>query len=78
MPIEVTNCRNLTYFKYPDNLIGNLPPQVQPSLHRSRYVEKIYNDVQSVHNHSIQQGVTTSINYNKQYNFRRTNKTNII
>jgi len=63
IPIEITNCRNLSGFDYSNNQIEYILPQVARWLNHKKYVQKIYNDVQSVHNHSIQQGVTNSINY---------------
>jgi hypothetical protein len=63
IPIEITNCRNLTEFDYSNNEIEYIPPQVQRWLNQNKTTQKIYNDAQSVHNHTIQQGITNSINY---------------
>jgi Leucine-rich repeat (LRR) protein len=63
IPIEIINCRNLNHFYYSNNEIEYIPPQIQRWLIRQNYVQKIYNDEQSVHNHNIQQCISNSINY---------------
>jgi Leucine-rich repeat (LRR) protein len=62
LPIEITNIRNANIY-YANNPIEYLPPQVVRYLERNKTTQKIYNDNQSVHNHSIQEGVENSINY---------------
>jgi Leucine-rich repeat (LRR) protein len=62
LPIEITNIRNVKVF-YVGNPIEYIPPQVIRYLERNRTTQKIYNDNQSVHNHSIQEGIKKSINY---------------
>ncbi|ATZ80669.1 leucine rich repeat protein [Bodo saltans virus] len=63
IPIEIINCRNLNEFYYSNNTIEYIPPQVRRWFNRHKYVQKIYNDEQSVHNHNIQQCISNSINY---------------
>ncbi|ATZ80678.1 leucine rich repeat protein [Bodo saltans virus] len=63
IPIEIINCRNLNEFYYSNNEIEYIPPQVQRWFNRHNYIQKIYNDTQSVHNHNIQQCISNSINY---------------
>ncbi|ATZ80670.1 leucine rich repeat protein [Bodo saltans virus] len=63
IPIEIINCKNLIYFNYSNNEIEYIPPQVQRWFNRHNYIQKIYNDEQSVHNHNIQQCISNSINY---------------
>jgi hypothetical protein len=77
IPIEITNCKNIDIFLYSNNPIEYIPPQIQrwldpieyipPQiqrlLNRNKTSQEIYNDLQSVHNHNIRQGITNSINY---------------
>jgi Leucine-rich repeat (LRR) protein len=62
IPIEITNIRNVSIF-FSNNPIEYISPQVVRYLYRNKTRQKIYNDSQSVHNHSIQEGITKSINY---------------
>jgi Leucine-rich repeat (LRR) protein len=62
LPIEITNIRNVNVY-YGINPIEYIPPQVIRYLERKKTIQKIYNDTQSVHNHSIQEGIKKSINY---------------
>ncbi|ATZ80673.1 leucine rich repeat protein [Bodo saltans virus] len=61
IPIEIINCENLWDCDYSNNEIEYIPPQLQQWL--NRYVQQIYNDAQSVHNHNIQLCISNSINY---------------
>jgi len=65
IPIEISNCVNLNlrYFRYNGNEINYFQPQLIRWLNRTFHTQQIYNDTQSVHNHSIQEGVSKSINY---------------
>jgi len=63
IPIEIINCRSLIAFYYEGNEITYIQPQITRWLNRLRHGQKIYYDTQSVHNHSIQEGVSKSINY---------------
>jgi Leucine-rich repeat (LRR) protein len=62
LPIEIINIRNAEVYYY-SNPIEYLPPQVIRYLERNKTTQKIYYDSQSVHNHSIQEGIINSINY---------------
>jgi hypothetical protein len=62
LPIEIVNIRNVEVY-YHNNPIEYIPPQVIRYLERNKTTQKIYNDSQSVHNHSIQEGIKKSINY---------------
>jgi len=63
IPIEIINCIHLRDFSYYDNEINYIQPQIRRWLNRLKHGQKIYQDTQSVHNHSIQEGVSKSINY---------------
>ena len=63
IPIEIMNCINLHYFRYSNNEIEYIQPQILRWLNRFRHGQQLYNDKQSVHNHSIQKGVQKSIEY---------------
>jgi Leucine-rich repeat (LRR) protein len=63
IPIEITRCIQLTNFNYSNNTIEYISPQVRRFLDRKQYVQKVYNDAQSVHNHNIQTGILNSIIY---------------
>jgi Leucine-rich repeat (LRR) protein len=62
LPITITNLILYEFF-YNDNPIEYIPPQVVRYLNRNKTTQQIYNDNQSVHNHSIQEGIKKSINY---------------
>jgi hypothetical protein len=62
IPIEITNIINLS-ISYFNNPIEYIPPQVIRYLETNKTTQQIYNDSQSVHNHSIQEGVKKSIYY---------------
>jgi len=63
IPIEITNCRNLINFYYLSNEINYIQPQIRRWLNRMYHEQQLYSDTQSVHNHSIQEGISKSINY---------------
>jgi len=63
IPIEIIDCINLTNFDYSNNEINYIQPQIIRWLNRMYHEQQIYSDTQSVHNHSIQEGVSKSINY---------------
>jgi Leucine-rich repeat (LRR) protein len=66
LPIEITNIIHYQIhcqIHYYNNPIEYIPPQVTRYLNRNKTTQKIYNDSQSVHNHSIQEGIRKSINY---------------
>jgi Leucine-rich repeat (LRR) protein len=63
IPIEITMCIYLQYFYYSHNAIEYIPPQVIRFLNRNKFVQKVYNDTQSVHNHNIQECISNSIIY---------------
>jgi Leucine-rich repeat (LRR) protein len=62
IPVEITYIRNIKVY-YNNNPIEYIPPQVIRYIERNKTIQKIYNDNQSVHNHSIQEGIKNSINY---------------
>jgi hypothetical protein len=62
IPISITNIRNVQ-INYLNNPIEYIHPQVVRYLNKNKTIQKIYNDNQSVHNHSIQEGIKKSINY---------------
>ena len=53
----------MQYFDYSNNPIEYINPQIIRFLDRNQYIQKIYNDAQSVHNHNIQEGIKNSIQY---------------
>jgi len=63
IPIEIINCRRLQYFYFGGNEIDYIQPQIRRWLNGTYHRQQIYSDTQSVHNHSIQEGVSNSINY---------------
>jgi len=63
IPIEIINCRYLTNFYFDGNEINYIQPQIRRWLNRFKHGQRLYYDTQSVHNHSIQEGVSNSINY---------------
>jgi len=63
IPIEIINCRQLKYFYFDNNEIDYIQPQIIRWLNNLKNGQQIYSDTQSVHNHSIQEGVLKSINY---------------
>jgi len=63
IPIEIMNCIGLTIFHFENNEIDYIQPQIIRWLNTMHHSQKIYADTQSVHNHSIQEGVSNSINY---------------
>jgi len=63
IPIEIINCRYLTNFYFDGNEINYIQPQIRRWINRLKHGQQIYIDTQSVHNHSIQEGVSNSINY---------------
>jgi Leucine-rich repeat (LRR) protein len=75
IPIEITRCIQLKNFDYSNNPIEYIPPQVRRFLDRKKYVQRVYNDAQSVHNHNIQTGILNSIIYITQ---KKTNLTSTI
>ena len=62
IPIEIINCRNLRNVFFNDNEIDYIQPQITRWLNQKNG-QQIYDDTQSIHNHSIQEGVSKSINY---------------
>jgi Leucine-rich repeat (LRR) protein len=65
IPITITNIREVFIF-IGNNPIEYIPPQVMRHIERPFRIfkkQKIYNDNQSVHNHTIQEGIKKSINY---------------
>jgi len=53
----------LRKFYFDGNEIDYIQPQIIRWLNRFKHGQEIYYDTQSVHNHSIQEGVSNSINY---------------
>jgi Leucine-rich repeat (LRR) protein len=63
LPIELIQLR-LTYIEYSNNPIEYIPPNLLRFLQREQNdYQKVYSDGQNVHNHSIQDGISNSINY---------------
>lgn len=63
IPISIIRCIFLKHFSYSENVIENIPPQITRFLNKMKNKDdfEIYNDSQSVHNHSIQESVRSSI-----------------
>jgi len=64
IPQTIINLRRLRYFDYSNNPIEYISPNVRrflDSLANRGNVQNVYNDGQNVHNHKIQQTITTSI-----------------
>jgi hypothetical protein len=63
LPIELIQLRQAIIF-YSCNPIEYIPPNLLRFLQRDRIdYQKVYSDGQNVHNHSIQDGISKSINY---------------
>jgi Leucine-rich repeat (LRR) protein len=63
LPIELIQLRRV-YINYSGNQIEYIPPNLLRFLKRGRIdYQKVYSDGQNVHNHSIQDGISQSINY---------------
>jgi hypothetical protein len=63
LPIELIQLRQARIF-YSCNPIEYIPPNLLRFLQRDRIdYQKVYSDGQNVHNHSIQDGISKSINY---------------
>ena len=62
---EISNLINLQYFNYSNNPIEYINPQLLRFIHRNVnvFIQEIYNDNESVHNHHIQEGITNAIKY---------------
>jgi hypothetical protein len=63
IPVELGLCTQLQILNYSNNPIEYIPPNIVRLLNRNRNTQHIYNDTQSVHNHSIQQGIRNGIMY---------------
>jgi hypothetical protein len=63
IPIEIIHCTNLQKLSYHNNEIDYIPFQVIRFLDKINNIIEIqvYNDNQNVHNHSIQQSISSSI-----------------
>ena len=62
LPLHLLELRNLTCFDYSGNPIENIHPLVSRWLkHQKNKSLQVYNDTQSVHNHSIQEYIKKSI-----------------
>jgi Leucine-rich repeat (LRR) protein len=63
LPIELIQLRHTIIYFY-ENPIEYIPPNLLRSLVSDRNdYQKVYSDGQNVHNHSIQDGISKSINY---------------
>ena len=63
LPTELGLCTQLQYLCCSSNPIEYIPPNILGLLNRNRYRQHLYTDTQSVHNHSIQQGIRNGIMY---------------
>ena len=66
LPFEITLLNNLESFERNDNEIEYIPPNIYRFINRMRNINHnngVYNDSQSVHNHSIQESIRKSIQY---------------
>ena len=65
LPVELGLCTQLRALTYSSNPMEYIPPNIVRLLNRNenRKIQHIYNDTQSVHNHSIQQGIRNGIMY---------------
>lgn len=83
IPISIIRCNNIQNFVYSWNPIENIAPQVVRFLDRQLYFHgdielQIYNDGQSVHNHSIQECIRHSIEAITSQNFGKINNDLVI
>jgi Leucine-rich repeat (LRR) protein len=63
LPIELIQLRQANIM-YSGNPIAYIPPNLLRFLKREQNdYQKVYSDKQNVHNHSIQDGISNSINY---------------
>ena len=63
LPAELGLCIQLQLLDYSNNPIEYIPQNIIRLLHRNNNIQNIYTDAQSVHNHSIQQGISNGIMY---------------
>ena len=63
LPVELGFYTHLQLFLYSNNPIEYISPNIVRLLNRNENTQHIYNDSQSVHNHSIQQGIRNGIMY---------------
>ena len=66
LPFEITLLNNLRSFNHSGNEIEYIPPNISRFINRMRNTNHnngVYNDSQSVHNHSIQDSIRKSIQY---------------
>jgi len=75
IPSSIIQCRSLHKFKYNDNEIHYMPPNIHRFLNNLKQQTntiQIYNDTQNVHNHHIQECIKSSLenilNYPKVIN----------
>jgi hypothetical protein len=63
IPNSIIYCRNLNQFNYQNNQIENISPIVTRFLNRMHNLDEIqvYNDMQNIHDHSIQETLFNSI-----------------
>jgi Leucine-rich repeat (LRR) protein len=64
LPISIINLIRLKRLYYENNEIEYIPPNLQRFLNRLNQIDnnlQVYNDSQNVHNHSIQEGIKTSL-----------------
>jgi Leucine-rich repeat (LRR) protein len=64
LPISIINLNRLKNLDYQNNEIEYIPPNLQRFLNRLNQIDnnlQVYNDSQNVHNHSIQEGIKTSL-----------------
>jgi Leucine-rich repeat (LRR) protein len=70
IPQSIISCRYLVIFRYNDNPIDYIPPNVQRFIRRMRNIQtvgNIYNDSQSVHRSSVTNSVKKSIEHLMDY-----------
>jgi hypothetical protein len=64
LPKSIINLNRLEILRYQNNEIEYIPPNLQRFLNRLNQIDnnlQIYNDNQNVHNHSIQEGIKSSL-----------------
>ena len=61
LPPEIGNLINLQTFEYHNNEIEYIPPNILRFLNRQKRGQQVYNDTQSIHNHSIQETLRKSV-----------------
>jgi Leucine-rich repeat (LRR) protein len=72
LPVYLIYMQRLYHFHYDNNEITNLHPAITRWLNRNKFVQNIYTNGQSVHNHNIEHSVNESIkNFIKSHEYNK-------